>query len=425
MSEPTIVCPNCRHEVKLTESLAAPMLEATRRDFEKRLAEKDAGIAKRETALQQQQAQLEQAKEAIDEQVAEKLKAERTRLQNEATKTAKQMFGAELDAKQRELLEAQEILKDRDKKLAEAQKTQADLLRKQRELDDEKRELDLTIEKRVAQSLTSARDQAKKEAEEGLKLTILEREKKIADMSRQIDDLKQKAEQGSQQLQGEVQELELEESLRTRFTYDEIDPVPKGEFGGDALQRVCNLARQLCGTILWESKRTKNWSDSWLAKLRDDQRTAKANLAIIVSSALPKEVESFAFIDGIWVTSPRYALPLASILRETLIEIASARQASEGQQSKMELIYRYLTGPNFRQRVEAVVERLTDMKDDLDKERKTMTKLWAKREQQLLGAEDAIAGMYGDMQGIAGKSLAEISGLDIPLITTATSSAGG
>ena len=425
MSEPTIVCPNCRHEVKLTESLAAPLLEATRRDFERRIADKDAGIAKRETAIQQQLAQLEKAKEAIDEQVAEKLKAERARLQSEATKTAKLAFGAELETKQRELLEAQEILKERDKKLAEAQKTQADLVRKQRELDDEKRELDLTIEKRVTQSLTTARDQAKKEVEESMKLTLFEANKKIADMSRQIDDLKQKAEQGSQQLQGEVQELELEESLRSRFTHDEIEPVPKGEFGGDALQRVCSNARQPCGTILWESKRTKNWSDGWLAKLRDDQRAAKANLAIIVSAALPKEVESFAFIEGIWVTSPRYALPLASILRENMIEIASARQASEGQQSKMELIYRYLTGPNFRQRVEAVVERLADMKDDLDKERKTMTKMWAKREQQLLGAEDAIAGMYGDMQGIAGKSLAEISGLDFPLITTATPPAGG
>ncbi len=425
MSEPTIVCPNCRQEVKLTESLAAPILQATRKEFEKRLADKDAGIAKREAAIQQQLAQLEQAKEAIDEQVAEKLKAERSRLQAEASKNAKQLLGAELEAKQRELQEAQEVLKDRDKKLAEAQKTQAELLRRQRELDDEKRELDLTIEKRVAQSLATTRDQAKKEAEESLKLTLFERDKKIADMSRQIDDLKQKAEQGSQQLQGEVQELELEESLRARFTHDEIEPVPKGEFGGDALQRVCNNARQSCGTILWESKRTKNWSEGWLAKLRDDQRTAKANLAIIVSTALPKEIETFGYVDGIWVTSPRYALPLVSILRETLIEIASARQASEGQQSKMELIYRYLTGPNFRQRVEAVVERLTDMKDDLDKERKTMTKLWAKREQQLLGAEDAIAGMYGDMQGIAGKSLAEISGLDIPLITTAAPDAGG
>lgn len=425
MSEPTIVCPNCRHEVKLTESLAAPLLEATRRDFERRLADKDAGIAKREAAIQQQLAQLEKAKEAIDEQVAEKLKAERTRIQAEATKSAKQLLGAELEAKQRELQEAQEVLKDRNKKLEEAQKVQVEMERKKRELDDKSRELDLTIEKRVTESLTLARDQAKKEVEENMKLTLYERDKKIADMSRQIDDLKQKAEQGSQQLQGEVQELELEESLRSRFTYDEIEPVPKGEFGGDALQRVCSNARQTCGTILWESKRTKNWSDGWLAKLRDDQRTAKANLAIIVSTALPKEVESFAYIDGIWVTSPRYALPLASILRETLIEIASARQASEGQQSKMELIYRYLTGPNFRQRVEAVVERLADMKDDLDKERKTMTKMWAKREQQLLGAEDAIAGMYGDMQGIAGKSLAEISGLDFPLITTATPPAGG
>ena len=416
MHEPTILCPNCRTEVKLTESLAAPLLEATRLDFEKRLAERDAGIAKREATLQQQVAQLEKAKESVDDMVAEKLKAERTRLQAEATKNAKLLLGADLDSKQRELSEMQEVLKERDKKLAEAQKTQADFMVKQRALDDEKREMELTIEKRINVSLSTTREQAKKEAGEELKLTLLEREKKIADMSKQIDDLKQKAEQGSQQLQGEVQELELEQALRARFTHDQIEPVPKGEFGGDALQRVCNHSHQPCGTILWESKRTKNWSDLWLAKLREDQRTAKANLAIIVSTALPKEIETFGYVDGIWVTSPRYAIPVASILRETLIELASARQASEGQQSKMELVYRYLTGPNFKQRVEAVVEKLHDMQEDLDKERKTMTKLWAKREQQLSGAEEAIAGMYGDLQGIAGKSLSEISGLEIPLL---------
>jgi len=419
MTEPTILCPKCFHEVKLTESLAAPLLEATRIDLEKRLAEKDAGIAKRETAIQQQLAQIEKAKEAIDDQVAEKLKSERTRLQAEATKNAKQLMGAELDTKQRELLELQEVLKERDKKLTEAQKTQADLLRKQRELDDEKRELELTIEKRVSGSLATTREQAKKEAEEGLKLTLLESQKKIADMTRQIDELKQKAEQGSQQLQGEVLELELEESLRKRFIDDQIDPIPKGEFGGDALQRVCNKSRQPCGTILWESKRTKNWTDGWLAKLRADQRAAKADLAVIVSTALPKEVETFLCVEGIWVTSPRYAIPVAAILREMLIELASARQASEGQQTKMELMYRYLNSANFRQRVEAVVEKLQDMKDDLDKERKSMTSHWAKRQKHLDGAVDAIAGMYGDMQGIAGKSLTEIDGLEFPLLAVA------
>ncbi len=167
---------------------------------------------------------------------------------------------------------------------------------------------------------------------------------------------------------------------------------------------------------MWESKRTKNWSDGWLAKLREDQRAAKAELAVIVSQALPKDVETFDFIDGVWVTSPRNVIPVAIALRHTLIELSLARQAGEGQQTKMELVYQYLTGPRFRHRVQAIVEKFSDMQSDLDKERKTMTKLWAKREEQIRCVIESTAGMYGDLQGIAGKTLQEIEGLDMPLL---------
>jgi TPR repeat protein len=166
-------------------------------------------------------------------------------------------------------------------------------------------------------------------------------------MQRQIEELRRKAEQGSQQLQGEAQELELESLLRIKFARDTIDPVPKGEFGGDVLHRVIGPLGQLCGTILWESKRTKNWSDGWLPKLRDDQRAAKAEIALLVTQVLPKGVEAFDFIDGVWVTESRCAIPVAIALRQSLVELATARQAGEGQKTKMELVYQYLTGPRF------------------------------------------------------------------------------
>lgn len=290
------------------------------------------------------------------------------------------------------------MLKQRDEKLTEAQKAQAELLRKQRELDDAKREIDLTIEKRVGESLTAVRDKAKLEAEEGLKLKVAEKEQTITSMQKQIEELKRKAEQGSQQLQGEVQELQLEDTLRAKFPRDSIEPVPKGEHGGDALHRVCGPLQQVCGTILWESKRTKNWSDSWLAKLREDQRAAKAEIAAIVSHTLSKDVETFDYIDGIWVLSPRSVIPVAIALRHTLLELSMARQASEGQQTKMELVYQYLSGPRFRHRIQPIVEKFSDMMEDLEKERKAMTRLWAKREEQLRGAIESKAGMYGDLQ---------------------------
>jgi hypothetical protein len=176
-------------------------------------------------------------------------------------------------------------------------------------------------------------------------------------MQRQIEQLRRKAEQGSQQLQGEVFELELESLLRAKFPQDIIDPVAKGDFGGDALQGIVGPLGQRCGSILWELKRTKNWSDAWLPKLRDDQREAKADIALIVSNALPKGTQTFDLIEGVWVSETRCAIPLAIALRQSLIEISAARQAGEGQQTKMELVYQYLTGPGFRHRVEAIVEK--------------------------------------------------------------------
>jgi len=412
MAEPTVVCPQCKTEIKLTESLAAPLLESVRRDYEQRLTQKDAEVARHEKALQEREATLQKAKESLDEEVAAKLQRERAGIAAEEAKKAKRALENDLDQRAKEITELQEILKQRDMKLGEAQKAQAEVTRKQRELEDAKRELELTVAKRVQAELDAACDKAKKDAEEELKLKVLEKEQTIMSMQRQIEDLKRRAEQGSQQLQREVQELEIESLLSSRFPRDMIQPVPKGEFGGDVLHRVVGPLGQPCGTILWESKRTKNWSDTWLPKLREDQRTAKAEIAVIISQALPKDVETFDLVDGVWVAHPRVLLPIAITLRNTLIEVASARQASEGQQTKMEMVYQYLTGQRFRQRVQAIVEAFSSMREDLDRERKAITKQWAKREEQIDRVMQATVGMYGDLQGIAGKTLQEIEGLE-------------
>lgn len=417
MTEPTIICPKCGAEIKLTESLAAPLIESTRKAFEEQLAKKDRDVAAREKTIREKEKLISDDRKKLDEEVAEQvagqLKSERTRIALEEAKKAKLAVATDLDQKNQELAELQDVLQQRNEKLAEAQKAQAELIKKQRELDDAKRELELTIETRVQAGLEVTRDQARKEAEESLKLKVAEKEQTISSMQKQIEDLRRRAEQGSQQLQGEVQELELESLLTAKFPFDNIEPVPKGEFGGDALQRVVSPAGQTCGTILWESKRTKNWSDGWLAKLRDDQRVAKAEAAVIISQVLPKDVETFGLIGGVWVTHPRAAIPLAMVLRNTLIEIAGARSAMDGQQTKTEMIYHYLTGPRFRQRVEAIVEAFSSMQEDLNKERKAITKQWAKREEQIERVMQSTVGMYGDLQGIAGKSLQEIEGLEM------------
>src|SRR6266446_1167998 len=416
-SEPTIICPKCETEIRLSESLAAPLIESTKRQYEAQLAKKENEVAKREAALREEREALHKAKESIDGVVAEKLAAECRRIAEEEAKKARRALSIDLEQKAAEIATLEHLVKERDAKLSEAQKTQVELIRKQRELDDAKRELDLTVEKRVQESIESVRLKARDEADAGLRLRVAEKEQTIAGMQRQIEALKQKAEQGSQQLQGEVQELELEALLTTGYPQDTILAVPKGEHGGDIVQSVNGPLGQPCGRILWEAKRTKHWSECWLSKLREDQRIAGADVAVIVSQALPEEVDTFALIDGIWVSAVRCVIPVSMAIRHALIEIAATRNVQVGQQTKMAMVYQYLTSPRFRHRVEAIVEKFADMQADLDRERKTMTRLWAKREQQIRGVVDATAGMYGDLQGIAGKTLREIEGLNVNMLS--------
>lgn len=417
MSQPTITCPQCNTEIKLTESLAAPLIESTRKGFEEKLAQQESQIANREMTIKNKEIQLKQEqnslREQVEKEVEEHRKKDRVTIAAEEAKKAKVIFETELDDQTKKVSFLQAELNVRGEKLAEAKKEQEQFLKKQRELDDEKKEMGVTIEKRIQEGLEGVRQKARKDAEDSLKLKVAEKEQTITSMQKQIEDLMRKAEQGSQQLQGEVQELELESMLRTKFPNDIIEPVPKGEYGGDVLQRVCGLGGQLSGTILWESKRTKNWSDGWLTKLREDQRTAKAEVAVIISQALPAHIETFELFDGVWVAHPRVAFPIAMMLRHALLELSIARKSSDGQQTKMEIVYQYLTGPKFRLRVGAIVEAFTSMQEDLDKEKKVIMKQWYKRNAQIEQVMSATIGMYGDLQAIAGKSLLEIEGLEL------------
>ncbi|MGB6082516.1 MAG: DUF2130 domain-containing protein [Xanthobacteraceae bacterium] len=413
MSEPQIVCPKCRTAIRLTDSLAAPLLAKTRKQFEQRLAQQELGFAKRETELRKQKDELTKARKAIDDAVAKKVASARTAIVKAEAQKARRALAGDLAQRDRQLTELQQHLDANAAKLADAQKAQAAVLRKTRELDDAKREIELSVEQRVQEALATVRSQAERDAEARLKAKVTERDVQIAGMQRKIEELRRKASQGSEQLQGEAFEHEVEAALRHQFPQDLIEPIPVGEVGGDILQRVRNTTGQLCGALLWELKATKTWNDRWLAKLRDDQRAAQADVALLVSNVLPKSCETFGCIDGVWVTHRRYAMPLAAALRHSLIEVTTLRQANAGQRSKMELMYQYLTGPRFRLRIEAIVDKFTDMQADLDRERKTITRLWAKREQQLNAVITSSAGLYGDLQGIAGNTMPEIEQLDV------------
>ena len=291
-------------------------------------------------------------------------------------------------------------------KLDQAQKAELDIRKRARELEDEKREVDLTVARKMDEERQKIRDQAKKEATDERALKEAEKDKVIDDLRKQITDWQRKAEQGSQQAQGEVLELEHEDILRRTFPFDTIEPVPKGIHGGDVLQRVHDTSGMDCGLILWESKRTKAWSDSWLPKLRDDQRAAKAQISILVTVELPKDIAAFGYIDGVWITNRACALGLVAALRAGLIEVACAKRSLEGRQGKMEILYNYLSGAEFRHRVQGIVEAFVTLRDDLEGEKRAMQRIWAKREKQLDRAVTNTAGFYGDLSGIIGASLA-------------------
>ena len=409
MQDATITCPHCRGTIRLDETLAGPLVAETRHAFEAQIAAMQAAVAEREAAAARQMIEAAAARAEIDESVAAKVAEERARIAEAERKAARADAATEVQA-----------LRQRDTemaaKLAEAQAAQAAAMAKERALADREREMGLTIQKAIAEGADAIRARAQAEAVETERLKLAERDKTIDDMKRQLDETRRKAEQGSQQLQGEVLELSLEASLQARFPHDLIEPVAKGTVGADIVQHVLTPNGTACGTILWEVKRTKAWSPGWLPKLRDDQRATGAAVAVLLSDALPAGVTSFDLIDGVWVAHSRMGEALALVLRQSLLDVQATRIAQDGQATKTDMVYAYLTGPRFRQRIEAIAERFADMQDDLRREMRATQRLWAKRDQQIAAVVTATVGLYGDVQGIAGSAVADIAALDLPLI---------
>jgi hypothetical protein len=375
MSELKIQCPKCSNEIELTEQLAGPMLADLRLSFNEELAKREAQ-EKENLATAQAQARKAAVAETLAEQTA-----------------------------------LEERIKAQDAKLREAQAAQTVALKREQELKDKEAEMELTLQKMLAQERPALAEKLAREADEKAGLKLAEQAQVMEGMKRQIEALKQKSEQGSMQTQGEAAEIVLEETLGAAFPIDGFVPVAKGVSGADVRQDVTG-PNGIAGSILWESKRTKNWSAGWLAKLRDDQRSSGCEVAVITSYALPEGVDSFGMVDGIWVCAPRYTVPLASSLRQALIDVANTKSRAMGQETKMELVYEYLTGTQFKQRVDAIVERFGDMQDNLRKEQVFMEKQWALRSKQIELVISSTVGMHGDLQGIAGRSMPEIESVE-------------
>lgn len=312
-----------------------------------------------------------------------------------------------------ELEDLRQQLAEQRRKTREAEEHELALRKKTRELEERQQNLDLELERRLEHERQLIEKRVREQIDEAQHLKLKEKEKQIEQLREALEEARRKTQQGSQELQGEVLQLDIEVALRQQFPQDEIRPVPKGIRGADLVQEVRDTRGRSCGLILWEVKNTRRFQPSWIHKVKEDQRSTSAALSVIVSVSLPDEISGFGRLNGVWVSNLRSWPALAVALREQLLQVAFARAASRGKGEKMELLYDYLAGDRFRQRVEAMVEALAGMHQQLMRERRAVERLWAEREKQIQQIARNAAGMYGDIRGLIGAALPEIAALTL------------
>jgi hypothetical protein len=390
-------CPNCGEMIPVSEAISHQIVERTREQLKKE------GLAQQQ-AINAKERELLDREEALDRTVQDRVKAQQAEIELQARATAKAAISVELDDLRRQAAE-------KDHQLAKAQQAELEVRARTRALEEKERTVELEIARHLDQESSKVRDETARRLSEEYRLKDAEKDKKLQDAIKANEELRRRLQQGSQQTQGEVLELELETLIKNTFPLDHVEPVSKGAIGADLIQRVIDKAGHPCGSIVWEAKRTKAWNDGWIQKLKDDQRLVKAELAILLTEVLPKDCGNFGQVSGVWVTNPQCAMSLAIALRSQLIEIERTKLAAVGKNEKMEVLYRYLSGSEFKQRVEAVVEAFIEMQEDLQEERRIFERRWSKREKQIQRVISNTSGMYGDFQGLIGASLQSIPAL--------------
>jgi len=335
---------------------------------------------------------------------------------NEAIKQTEEKIKKEIGDRSRlELTDLKKQLQEKSKKVDEMRDAELALRQEKRRLEEKEKDLELSVERKLDEEKKKIEtDISRKEAEK-YRFKSEEKEKIIKDLQKSLDEVQRKAQTGSQQLQGEVMELDLEQMLRNTFPEDKIEPVGKGVRGADVRQIVKSPMQGIvCGVILWESKRTKAWTDSWINKLKSDLRAEKANIPVIVSSVLPKEIETgMGLKNGVWICSFSLILPLAILLRKNLLDIARQKTAAQYKDQKADILYDYITGHEFRQQVEAMVEVYQEMQEQIDKEKAAYEKIWKARQGQVERLLRSTAGVVGSIQGKIGENALPVKGLEL------------
>lgn len=318
------------------------------------------------------------------------------------------------EEKKTEILDLKKSLEEKNLKVDQMREQELKLREEKRQLEEKEKELQLEVTRRIDEAKRQIEEAVLKQALEEHRLKDMEKDKKISDMEKLIEELKQKAQQGSMQTQGEVLELDVEEMLKASFPHDEIEPVRKGMEGADIRQKVKSPKGYNCGVILWEVKRTKDWSNNWIPKLKSDLRNEKADVPVIVTTAFPKEMKGFLELrEGVWVCGQELAITLAVLLRKNILEVAFQKVLSSSRKEKTDLLYEFITSHEFVQQVEAMVEIHREMKELIDRERGAFEKNWKIREQQIQRLHLATANIYGGVMGLVGNSMPQIKGLEL------------
>lgn len=399
MADQTIICPHCQKTIPLTQALTHQIESAALA----KVADQRKLLEEQESQLRRKQAEVEQA---VKEGVAKQLETAKHSMWVKAQEEARKKQDIYLK-------ELNQDLADKTKRLREAEEAELEIRKRARALEERERQLELETERRLETERHKIREQTQKQESELSGIRLAEKDKQLEILRKTIEDLKRQSEQGSQQVQGDAGEDGMKEQLMMSFPKDVIEDVPTGIKGADLIQQVNAQLGPSIATLVWEVKSTKVFSDEWLSKLKKDQGLVQADVAILVTRNLPKEVNNFGMLKQVWVTLPQYAVALATTLRMQLIELAKIKRSLQGQDEKMSALYKYLTGPQFKNRVENLVMAFVQMQQELEKERRSLTAIWKRREGQIERMLESTANMYGEFQGIIGGALPGIQQLEL------------
>lgn len=413
-SEP-ITCPKCNHHFPLDEGITRQTIERYENEFLAAFAAERRAME--ETLVKEAERKAtklftEQIAK-LQEQLSDSRKGEREAkaLITQAQADAKAKALAEFAEERKSIVEA---LNSSEEKLKQFREQEVDLRKQKKALEERQEGLELELMRKLDDEKKKLAEAIARKEADRFALIEAEYKKKIEDAQRANDDLRRKLEQGSQQLQGEVLELELEHLLATNFLHDQIEEVKKGQRGADVIQTVRTPLGQACGRIIWEAKRAEHWSDKWLQKLKDDQQEAKADLAVLVTTAMPKGVsDSFTRVGDVWVVAPQLMRPVAETLRVILLEAHRLKLVNTGRNEKMESLYNYLSSPPFAQKVRTMLEAFESMRSDLEAEKRAMQRIWAKRQTQIERVTGSMVTVVGELQAIAQDSLPQLDSLDV------------